>query len=91
MLILKRATKGIPIGQSSADVYDVFDDERIIGRIMWTYIAPQERPWFWTITARAAPHPEDHGYAANREDAITDFRRQWGVRIATEAASIMAR
>ena len=60
------------------DDYVVLDDERRkIGRIMLHPQAPTTAPWFWTITARVPQHPEDRGYAATREDAMTAFKAEW--------------
>ena len=42
MLTLKRASKSRPSGHWSDDDYDVFDGDRLIGRILWTYAAHRD-------------------------------------------------
>jgi hypothetical protein len=44
MLTLKCASKSRPSGTWSDDDYDVFEGDRHIGRILWTYAANRDTP-----------------------------------------------
>jgi hypothetical protein len=75
-LTLASTRKYFRIG--GADDHVVLDGGRCIGRIFRSPQAPEDRPWFWTITATEYP-PSIHnrGYSMTREEAMADFKRQW--------------
>jgi hypothetical protein len=72
-LILRRA----PIGWNEQD-FDVVAGGILVGRIFVTLIAPEGRPWMWTI---GCDHHEDrtptHGYEPTREAAMAAFEKSW--------------
>ena len=78
-LTLLRASKRRP-GDWSDDDFDVVDDERCVGRIMWTassFTAGRDKPWFWTITCKVPNAAADRGNAASREEAMQPFKSLW--------------
>ena len=77
MLTFKRTYISSDTGPWSMNEYDVFEGDRHIGSIMLDPQRPQDQQWFWTITARVPQNPADCGYAATREQAMEDFKRQW--------------
>ena len=50
---------------------------RLIGRIFNAVMAPQDRPWFWTITAGGPQQPTERGYTTTREEAMAAFKQAW--------------
>jgi hypothetical protein len=74
MLTLKRTYESP--GRTMVLRHDVFDGDQCVGRILLAEQTPEGQRWFWTT----APVPQstlDHGYAANREQAMTDFTARW--------------
>ena len=61
------------------DDYDVYDGDRVIGRIVRHPQAPMEAPWFWAITTEGTGRSwlTDRGYAVSREHALAEFRGRW--------------
>jgi hypothetical protein len=63
------------------DDYDVRLGDRsgpVVGRIMRHPQAPEDQPWFWTITAgEQPPSVYNHGYAASREQAMRYFKARY--------------
>ena len=73
MLALVSASK-----VDNRDSFAVFDGEDCVGHIMRTQKSPPGKPWFWTISVSDSPsNTLDRGYAAKREQAMTDFEAQW--------------
>ena len=77
-LILKRANASRSSGDWRDDDYDVLEAGGVVGRIFFSPVTPQDRPWMW-----ASGHSADsvgraaHGYAATREAAMEAFARSW--------------
>jgi len=55
------------------DDYDVYDGDKVIGRIVRHAQAPMEAPWFWVISSEGLSPSwlTDRGYAVSREHAFS--------------------
>ena len=77
-LLLRRASVYRP-GHWADDDYDVYDGERIVGRIFRAEAGhPAETPWMWTILFHERRPPGPHqGFAVSREEAMVAFKASW--------------
>jgi hypothetical protein len=74
MLTLKRTYENPSVGPWSYEDYDVFDGDRRIGRVLRYPQGAEGRSWFWSTDASDPGNTYDRGYAASREQAMTDFK-----------------
>lgn len=74
MLTLKRTD----LPSKPTDDYEVFDDRKMIGRIMLTRAASRDTPWFWSLFRGHGPQSQaDKGYAETRAEAMAAFKVRW--------------
>jgi hypothetical protein len=82
-LILVSARKSRGAGHWDKDDCDVRLGDAsgpVVGRVMRHPQAPEDQPWFWTITApEQPPSVYNHGYAASREQAMRYFKARYVV------------
>jgi hypothetical protein len=65
-------------GFGGSDDYVILGGGRVIGRILLHPQAPEDQPWFWSITATDfPPSVYNKGYSATREQAMADFKARW--------------
>jgi hypothetical protein len=76
VLFLKRAEKCRP-GLRSNNDFELFDGDRLVGRILWNADAAPRRSWYWSLLLRDRPRRRDRGYAATREIALEKFKTRW--------------
>jgi hypothetical protein len=69
-LTLKRA----PIGPNEED-YDVLFDSVLVGRIVLSPFARNDRQWMWSLDHR--DRTPTHGYEPRREAAMQAFAKSW--------------
>ena len=80
-LVLVSARKSRGEDHWDKDDYDVRLGDAsgaVVGRIFRHPQAPEDQPWFWTITAREQPPSVyNRGYAASREQAMRYFKARY--------------
>ena len=87
--ILRSMTKGLFLYRHAKAVVRIIGTRRydvrlgdasggVVGRIMRHPQAPEDQPWFWTITApEQPPSVYNRGYAASREQAMRYFKARY--------------
>jgi hypothetical protein len=74
-LILKRASASQPSSQWHD--YDVLAEGEVVGRILMSLAAPQDRPWMWTIGRNGDVPGVAHGFEPTREAGMAAFAKSW--------------
>ena len=66
-------------GHWADDDYDVYDGERIVGRIFRAEARHRAgTPWMWTLVFHERRPPGPHqGFAVSREEAMVAFKASW--------------
>jgi hypothetical protein len=75
--ILKRGSTSRSSGTWGDDDYDVLEGGVVVGRIMLSPGAPQDRPWMWASGHNGDIRRAAHGYEATREAAMEAFAKSW--------------
>jgi hypothetical protein len=76
-LILKRGSTSRSSGTWGDDDYDVLEGGVVVGRIMLSLGAPQDRPWMWASGHNGDIRRAAHGYEPTREAAMGAFAKSW--------------
>jgi hypothetical protein len=66
--------KHAPIGPNEED-YGVLFDGVLVGRIVLSSAAPNDRHWMWSLDHR--DRTRTHGYEPTREAAMAAFAKSW--------------